>query len=124
MIRMHLAAASAVVDVAAIIADLPYLGCEAISPLSLRCIFGRLHAEFATSRQQDAGTPAAAAAAAIATGAAAVTVADVPADCGAAIVKWLQQQPHFMAYRCCCCSYCCCSCCCRGVFVSPPFVGR
>lgn len=28
---------------------------DAVSPLSLRAIIGSLHAEFATSRQQDAG---------------------------------------------------------------------
>ena len=46
--------AAAAVAVAAA-ADLPYLAHDAVSPLSLRSIIGSLHAEFATSRQQDAG---------------------------------------------------------------------
>lgn len=42
-------------DVAAAAADLPYMAHDSVSPLSLRAIIGSLHAEFASSRQQDAG---------------------------------------------------------------------
>ncbi|OEH75821.1 ubiquitin carboxyl-terminal-containing protein [Cyclospora cayetanensis] len=42
------------VDERQLLSDLPYLVHDAVSPLSLRSIFGTLHAEFATSRQQDA----------------------------------------------------------------------